>query len=58
MLLVLMEAKMFTLATPFASLSYRVVTDDDLEDADDAAAVGGIVITGLQSIKPVKLASC
>jgi hypothetical protein len=43
---------MFTLVTPFASLSYRVVTDDDLDDVDDAAGVGGIVITGLQSIKP------
>jgi len=43
---------MFTLSAPFASLSYKVVSDDDLEDADDAAGIGGIVITGLQSSKP------
>lgn len=43
---------MFTLSTPFAALSYRVVTDDDFEDVDDTAGIDGIVITGLSSSKP------
>ena len=43
---------MFTIATPNAALSYRVVTEDDYADVDDAAGIGGIVFTGLASSKP------
>ena len=43
---------MFTLATANAALSYRIVAEDDFEDVDDAAGIGGIVITGLASSKP------
>ena len=45
-------SKVFTLATPNAALSYRIVSSDDIEDVDDAAGIGGIVITGLSSGKP------
>lgn len=43
---------MISLHTSAATLSYRIVTDDDTADVDDAVGLGGIVITGLSSTRP------
>lgn len=36
----------------YATVAYRFSTEDDISDVDDAAGLGGIVITGLSSDKP------
>lgn len=43
---------MHNIGNRYATVAYRFSTEDDISDVDDAAGLGGIVITGLSSDKP------